>query len=353
MKTLKVIKHPFTLVIVLIIIAECFVVQNLYTSVVAILFGIVAVAHVVFGYFIKHKCSGCTPVNSVLSEAPAANVFEEQLKAAQQQLITQEKMASIGMLTAGIAHEIKNPLNFVNNFSDMTVELVEELKEEIAKIENMSDAQKESIDGIVEDIGTNCRKINEHGKRAESIIKNMLIQTRASNVDKVPIDINQLLEEYLNLAYHGLRAQNNKFNAKMEKQLDTTLPKITASAQSIGRVFLNIINNGLYAANKKSEQFSSELLNTIFMPTISISSSQDNDNIIIKIKDNGNGIKENVIAKIFEPFFTTKPAGEGTGLGLPICYDIVTKEHGGKLDVVSKVGEFTEFIITIPKDKLN
>lgn len=336
--------------IIVLIIAECFVVQNFYTSLTGVLFGIVAVIHVILGYFIKQQCSDCTEVKSALPEVPNNNLTE-QLKAAQQQLITQEKMASIGMLTAGIAHEIKNPLNFVNNFSDMTVELVDELKEEIAKTENLNESQKESIDGIIEDIGTNCKKINEHGKRAESIIKNMLIQTRASNVDKIPVDINQLLEEYLNLAYHGLRAQNNKFNAKMEKQLDATLPKITASPQSIGRVFLNIINNGLYEANKKSEQFASQLLNTIFMPTISISSAQDDGNIIIKIKDNGNGIKEDVITKIFEPFFTTKPAGEGTGLGLPICYDIVTKEHGGKLDVVSKVGEFTEFIITLPKDK--
>lgn len=327
-----------------IIIAECFIAYKYADLLSAGIVGIIALSHVLLGILVASTACSST---SERKEGAEGN----QVEALQQQLMKQEKLASIGMLTAGIAHEIKNPLNFVNNFSDMTVELVEELKEELDKTQNLETAQKETIEGIIEDIGTNCKKINEHGKRAESIIKNMLIQTRSSDVDKTPIDVNQLLEEYLNLAYHGLRAQNNKFNAKMEKQLDTTLPKVTASPQSIGRVFLNIINNGLYAANEKADQYTSQLLNTIFMPTIAIITTQDENNIIIKIKDNGNGIPEAVRAKIFEPFYTTKPAGQGTGLGLPICYDIVTKEHGGKLEVTSKEGEFSEFIITLPKDK--
>ena len=329
--------------ILLVIIADFFIANYFFGLKAACIIGIIITFHVLLVYFLAKKYCPESPV--------ANNAAAEQLQAAQQQLIKQEKLASIGMLTAGIAHEIKNPLNFVNNFSDMTVELVDELKEELNKTQNLDATKKESIEGIIEDIGTNCKKINEHGKRAESIIKNMLIQTRSSEVDRTPVDLNQLLEEYLNLAYHGLRAQNNKFNAKMEKQLDPNLPKVTASPQSIGRVFLNIINNGLYAANEKAEEYTAKLLNTIFMPTISIVTTQNEEYAIIKIKDNGNGIPEAVRAKIFEPFFTTKPAGQGTGLGLPICFDIVTKEHGGKLEVVSKEGEFSEFIIMLPKDK--
>jgi len=172
----------------------------------------------------------------------------------------------------------------------------------------------------------------------------MLIQARTSEVEKSLIDINSLLEEYLNLSYHGMRAQNNQLNIKIEKNLDKTIQPILADQQSIGRVFLNIINNGLYAANEKSK-----VKNVDFMPTITILTSQDENNVIIKIKDNGNGIPESIRAKIFEPFFTTKPAGQGTGLGLPICYDIVVTEHNGKLEIESTPGEFTEFIITLPK----
>lgn len=271
--------------------------------------------------------------------------IEENLKDIQQQLILQEKLASVGMLAAGIAHEIKNPLNFINNFSDMTVELMDELKEELVKpLEGVNDETKQTVNSIIEDIVTNCKKINEHGKRAESIIKNMLIQARTSEVEKGPVDINALLEEYLNLSYHGMRAQNNQLNVKIEKHLDKNIKPIIADQQSIGRVFLNIINNGLYAANEKSKNNDSS-----FMPTITIATEQDDHYIIIKIKDNGNGIPEDLRAKIFEPFFTTKPAGQGTGLGLPICYDIVVTEHSGKLDVVSTPGEFTEFIIMLPK----
>lgn len=349
MKTVNVIKHPLSLMIVLVIFVECAIVMGYYGLLPAVAFGLLTLLNTALGFLVAQKIYVNTV--SIPAAEKSTSALEEQLESAKQQLITQERMASIGMLTAGIAHEIKNPLNFVNNFSDMTVELVEELREELTKIKSLNATEKEIIEGIIEDIGTNCKKINEHGKRAESIIKNMLIQTRSSNIDKIPIDVNQLVDEYLNLAYHGLRAQNNKFNAKLEKQLDASIPKVTASPQTLGRVFLNIINNGLYAANEKGEQYSAKLLNTIFMPTISISSSQDDEYVIIKIKDNGNGIKEEVRTKIFEPFFTTKPAGQGTGLGLPICYDIVTKEHGGKLEVNSKEGEYSEFVIMLPKDK--
>lgn len=271
--------------------------------------------------------------------------LKKSLQDAQQQLISQEKMASIGMLSAGIAHEIKNPLNFINNFSDLTVELLEDLKKELAKVTDVSADVTQSIQDIIEDVSNNNKKISQHGKRAESIIKNMLIQARISGVEKTLIDINALLEEYLNLAYHGMRAQNNTLNAKIEINLAPNLPKITASSQGIGRVFLNIINNGLYAANEKVATAHKD-----FMPTISISTQEDEKNIIIKIKDNGNGIPEDLRVKIFEPFFTTKPVGKGTGLGLPLCNDII-KDHNGKLAINSQMGEFTEFIITLPKDK--
>jgi signal transduction histidine kinase len=258
----------------------------------------------------------------------------------------QEKLASVGMLTAGIAHEIKNPLNFINNFADMTVELLDELKEELEKpLENAPEETKQAVNSTIDDIVINCKKINEHGKRAESIIKNMLIQARTSDVEKAPLDINALLEEYLNLAYHGMRAQHNKLNVKIDKNIDKSILPVMVDQQSIGRVFLNIINNGLYAANDKAEK-----INGDFMPTITITSEQDENNVTVKIKDNGNGIPEHIRAKIFEPFFTTKPAGQGTGLGLSICYDIVVSEHGGSLDVVSSPGEYTEFIIKLPKN---
>lgn len=350
MKAILAMKQLVVLAIIFIIVVVCFIASQNYGLLGVALIGLLTALCGFLGTCLSKNAATETPA---VTTTPNKNLdrLQIQLEAAQEQLIQQEKMASIGMLTAGIAHEIKNPLNFVNNFSDMTVELVDELRDELDKVKNLDNSEKDSIKGIIEDIGTNCKKINEHGKRAESIIKNMLIQTRASEVQKELVDMNKLLDEYLNLAYHGLRAQNNKFNAKLEKQFDTTLPKVTASQQSMGRVFLNIINNGLYAANEKSEQFTAKLLNTIFMPTITISTSQDDQYVIIKIRDNGNGIPEAVRAKIFEPFFTTKPAGQGTGLGLPICYDIVTKEHGGKLDLISNEGEFSEFIIMLPKDK--
>lgn len=281
-------------------------------------------------------------------ESKALEQAQKNLKEAQDKLFLQEKMASIGILAAGISHEIKNPLNFITNFSDLTLELLEELKKDVISLEKSDPATLQNITDTISDISSNCKKINEHGKRAESIIKNMLIQARTTSVEKTPIDINRLLEEFLNLSYHGMRGLNNKFNVKIEKNLDKDIKPISANQQSIGRLFLNISNNGMYAANEKAVNMDSN-----FMPTISVSTSQNEQYIIIKIKDNGNGIPEELRSKIFEPFFTTKPPGEGTGLGLPICYDIVVKEHGGKLDINTIKGEFTEFIIMLPKNQSN
>jgi len=270
------------------------------------------------------------------------------LQEAQEQLVVQEKMASIGVLTAGIAHEIKNPLNFINNFSDMNAEMLDELKEEILQLKNVPDENKEIIEGIIEDIEINCQKVNEHGKRAESTVKNMLLQSRNSDDQAELTDINKLVEEYLNLAYHGMRAQDVNFNVKMVKELDNALPQLTISQQNIGRVILNIINNALYAAYEKKAKIAD--LPESFMPTVTVWTKFDNEYVYIGIRDNGIGISEEGQKKVFEPFYTTKPAGLGTGLGLPICHDIVVEDHNGDLKLESKLNEWTEFTIVLPLD---
>lgn len=277
--------------------------------------------------------------------------LEEALKLlndAQEKLKEQDKMASVGMLTAGIAHEIKNPLNFITNFSEMTNELVKEMHEEIEKQESLSKETKEDLYAILEDINTNCIKIHEHGKRAASTVKNMLIQSRTQADEKSATDINKLAEEYLNLAYHGMRAQDSEFNVKIVKEFKEDLSLVSVSQQTIGRVLLNIINNALYAANEKREKIVD--LNIDFMPTIIVKTKEDNDYIYIHIRDNGVGISEESKKKLFQPFFTTKPVGIGTGLGLPICREIVVDDHKGDLRVESVLGEYTEFIIALPKN---
>jgi signal transduction histidine kinase len=272
------------------------------------------------------------------------------LQETREELAAQEQMASIGVLTAGIAHEIKNPLNFINNFSDITVDLLKELSDALKQpLASQEAAIREDIVGMIDDITDNCKKINTHGKRAESIVKNMLVQARTAAVEKTPTDLNVLLDEYMSLAYHGMRAQCVNFNIKMLKDLDITIGPQNVSSQGMGRVFLNIINNGLYAAKEKFDKLSDADKASGLLPTITLSTAQDANNIIIKIRDNGSGIPPDIREKIFEPFFTTKPVGQGTGLGLPMCHDIIVKDHGGKLEVLSEPGEYTEFVITLPK----
>ncbi len=262
----------------------------------------------------------------------------ENLKATQSQLIHAEKMASLGELTAGIAHEIQNPLNFVNNFSDVSVDLIDELNEEMVA-GNQTDATD-----IAGDLKQNLQKIQHHGERASSIVRGMLEHSRAGNNTKEPTDINALADEYLRLAYHGLRAKDKSFNAGFHADLDEQLPNINAVAQEMGRVLLNLINNAFHAVSAKV------LANadSDHKPLVIVSTRRVKDSIEISVKDNGSGIPEDIREKIFQPFFTSKPSGEGTGLGLSLSYDIITKGHGGEIKVDSKENEGTEFIIVLP-----
>jgi len=276
----------------------------------------------------------------VLEEEVAKQTIElrtafENLKSTQSQLIQSEKMASLGELTAGIAHEIQNPLNFVNNFSDVNTELIDELKTELTT-GNMQSAIE-----IADNIKDNEQKINHHGKRADAIVKGMLQHSRTSSGQKEPTDINALADEYLRLAYHGLRAKDKSFNADVETDFENSISKINIIPQDIGRVILNLINNAFYAVNEKTKMNSPG-----FKPTVVISTKKLAGKVEIRVQDNGNGIPQKVLDKIFQPFFTTKPTGQGTGLGLSLSYDIV-KAHGGELKVETKEGEGTEFIIKL------
>jgi signal transduction histidine kinase len=280
-------------------------------------------------------------------EVQKKNVEETltELKSAQAQLVHSEKMASLGELTAGIAHEIKNPLNFVNNFSEVSGELLDEMKTEL------KNKNEEEVAALIEDLKQNLEKINHHGKRADSIVKGMLLHSRGTAGEKASTDINDLLEQYVNLAYHGMRAQNKDFNITIERDYDKTLEKINVVPQDLSRVFLNIINNGCYACTERSRSAANDKKKTGgdgFSPTIKVSTKKLKDKVEIRIADNGNGVPDKIKDKIFQPFFTTKPTGEGTGLGLSLSYDIVTKVHGGELKVETKEGEGTEFIIQIP-----
>ncbi|MBK9492112.1 MAG: GHKL domain-containing protein [Haliscomenobacter sp.] len=258
------------------------------------------------------------------------------LKSTQAQLIQSEKLASLGELTAGIAHEIQNPLNFVNNFAEVSAEMLGEMKEEI------NAGNTSEVIAIADDLEQNLSKINHHGQRASSIVKGMLEHSRASTGVKEPTDINALADEFLRLAYHGLRAKDSSFNATMEMHFDPDLPLVSVIPQDIGRVLLNLINNAFYAVNEKAKQGIED-----YSPTVTVSTKKLENAIEISVKDNGNGISEVIKDKIFQPFFTTKPTGQGTGLGLSLAYDIVTKGHGGNLDVNSLIGEGTEFIIRL------
>ncbi len=272
----------------------------------------------------------------------------KELKSTQTQLIQSEKLASLGELTAGIAHEIQNPLNFVNNFSELSVDLAQEIKEEIDKIE-IQEKDKAYLDELLTDLGQNQEKINLHGKRASSIVTGMLQHARTSTGAKEPTDINALADEYLRLSYHGLRAKDPNFNAKMVTDFDPAVGKVDVIPQDIGRVLLNLINNAFYAVMQRERQLPESLkLSGSYMPTVAISTQKTDSQIIIKITDNGTGIPDDVKAKIFQPFFTTKPTGQGTGLGLSLAYDIVTKGHGGTMRLETKEGEGAEFVIQLP-----
>jgi len=262
------------------------------------------------------------------------------LRITQSQLIQAEKMASLGELTAGIAHEIQNPLNFVNNFSEVNKELIEEVKSE--KIKDKSERNDELEMQLLDDIEKNLEKISHHGKRADSIVKGMLQHSRISSGQKELTDINALCDEYLRLAYHGLRAKDKSFNATIEAEFDNSITKINVNPQDIGRGMLNLINNAFYAVNEKAKQNISG-----YEPTVTVSTTKQNGKVEIRVEDNGNGIPQRMLDKIFQPFFTTKPTGQGTGLGLSMSYDIV-KAHGGEIKVETKERDYTRFIITLP-----
>ncbi|HET9825356.1 MAG TPA: ATP-binding protein, partial [Chitinophagaceae bacterium] len=270
----------------------------------------------------------------------------ENLKATQTQLIQSEKMASLGELTAGIAHEIQNPLNFVNNFSEVNKELIEELKSERSKVKSERDEELEIQ--LLNDIDKNLEKIDYHGKRADAIVKGMLQHSRASSGQKEPTEINVLADEYFRLAYHGLRAKDKSFNAKIETDFDPAIARINVVPQDIGRVLLNLINNAFYAVTEKKNQLDGTYEPKVVVSTKVIKPPLGGLAVVeVKVTDNGNGIPQKVRDKIFQPFFTTKPTGVGTGLGLSLSYDIV-KAHGGELKVETKEGEGTTFFVQLP-----
>lgn len=288
----------------------------------------------------KEKQQILSSVNETLEKQVTVRTAElkqslEELKTTQAQLIQSEKMASLGELTAGIAHEIQNPLNFVNNFSDVNKELVDELQ-----LELKSGSVQEAI-AISEDIRENEKKINHHGKRADAIVRGMLQHSKQTSGIKEPTDINALVDEYLRLAYHGLRAKDKIFNTEIRTDFDATIGKINIVSQDIGRVLLNLYNNAFYAVGERQKVAGIE-----YEPLVTVGTKKLNDRMEIKVRDNGNGIPKNLVDKIFQPFFTTKPTGQGTGLGLSLVYDII-KAHGGEIKVETKEGEGSEFIVRL------
>ena len=268
----------------------------------------------------------------------------EDLRAAQDRLVQTEKLASLGQLTAGIAHEIKNPLNFVNNFSAISVELIDDLREALtsAHVETKS---RTEINEIAEMLQGNLEKIVQHGKRADSIVKNMLLHSRQGSGEHRPVDINALVEESLNLAYHGARAEKEGFNIALERSFDPASGEVDLFPQEITRVLLNLISNGFYAAIRRQ----TEANGTAFEPTLAATTRNLGDSVEISIRDNGTGIAPDVKEKMFNPFFTTKPAGEGTGLGLSLSHDIIVKQHAGSIEVDTQPGEYTELKIILPR----
>lgn len=277
--------------------------------------------------------------SQLMQQKEALQTSLSELKSTQAQLIQSEKMASLGELAAGIAHEIQNPLNFVNNFSEINTELIDELEQEI------EDQHLEDAKAIARVIKENEQKIFNHGRRADAIVKGMLQHSRSSSGVKEPTNINSLADEYLRLAYFGLRAKDKSFSASMKTDLDETLKNISIISQDIGRVLLNLYNNAFYAVNEKKR-----IKPDNYQPLVSVSTKKIGNSVEIRVRDNGNGIPQKVLEKIFQPFFTTKPVGQGTGLGLSLSYDII-KAHNGELRVETEEGEFTEFIIVLHVDK--
>ena len=296
-----------------------------------------AVAFLLLSFFIFRNYRNQRKANSNLKiqQAKTEQALAD-LKSAQEQLIHSEKMASLGELTAGIAHEIQNPLNFVNNFSEINNEMLEEMKQEI---ESGNYAEALAIATALRD---NNAKVHHHGKRADGIVKGMLQHSRTGNRSKEPIDINSLADEYLRLSYHGLRAKDKNFSANYTSSFDESIGKVKVVPEDIGRVLLNLLNNAFYAVNEKKKK-----LNGSFEPTVSVSTKRSGNQVEIAVKDNGNGIPSQALQKIYQPFFTTKPTGQGTGLGLSLSYDII-KAHGGELKVKTEEGEFAEFVIQLP-----
>ena len=276
----------------------------------------------------------------------AAEAALQDLRAAQANLIQAEKMASLGQLTAGIAHEIKNPLNFVNNFAGLSVELLDELKGAAASaLATLGGDERGEVDEIVDTLTSNLGRIVEHGKRADNIVKSMLAHSRGGGGARQSVDLNALVEEALNLAYHGARAQDQNFNITLERAYDKDIAPIELAPQDITRVFLNLFGNGFYAANKRKR----ETGDGGFKPVLSVTTRDLGEAVEVRVRDNGAGIPTEIKDKLFQPFFTTKPTGEGTGLGLSISYDIVTHGHGGTIKVASEVGAFTEFTVCLPR----
>jgi signal transduction histidine kinase len=268
----------------------------------------------------------------------------EDLRTAQDRLVQTEKLASLGQLTAGIAHEIKNPLNFVNNFAALSSELTDELNEVLSPAP-LDRKTREEVDEITRTLKDNLSKVVQHGKRADSIVKNMLLHSREGSGDHRPADINALLDESLNLAYHGARAEKREFNVTLQRDFDEKAGTIEVFPQEITRVFLNLISNGFYAVTKRKLENGS----SGFDPVVRATTKNLGDTVEIRIRDNGTGIAAEVKEKMFNPFFTTKPAGEGTGLGLSMSHDIIVKQHGGTIDVATEPGAFTEFRIVLPR----
>jgi signal transduction histidine kinase len=268
----------------------------------------------------------------------------DDLRAAQDRLVQTEKLASLGQLTAGIAHEIKNPLNFVNNFSAVSVELIDELREALAGA-HLDSKLRAEISEIADTLQGNLDKVVQHGKRADAIVKNMLLHSRQGSGERQLVDINALVDESLNLAYHGARAEKQGFDITLERSFDLAAGEADLFPQEITRVLLNLIANGFYAATKRK----AETNEGDYAPMITAATKNLGDRVEISIRDNGTGISHGVKEKLFNPFFTTKPAGEGTGLGLSISHDIIVKQHGGSIEVDTKPGEFTEFRIVLPR----